>query len=505
MERVKDGRGERKRFPTLLPVIAAVALALFLVVNGMIKSNHDESQYAAAAVLSADLLIYRDFMSGQSPLHAWVFAPLAQVFASWTFLAMRMATALMAFGTVVLVYIIQRRLAVPVRLALFACLGLVCCNAFLFGAGLIRNDILPALLGTGGLLLLCRPQGSFANRLAAGLLFGLAVSTKLSWAPMALAAFAFLLFTERRALAPLVLGGLIGGVPLLVGLLAAPANFIYGVYELGATAPHDWYKRNGLEGALDLPSKVKALLTAGLAGPAVLTGVIVMWDWVRHRRDLSRERWLLLAFCVGGVAAALIPTPAHDQYLIPLLPPLFTAFGLALRDLPATTRWAVMALTLAFAAWGLAETARQVRGNLREGWTVLEIREGAMWMREQVRAHGGTGTVATLSPQMVVDSGMPIDPRFAVGPFVYRSGHLLTPERARSLNVMIPALLDADFRPLAILTGHEPAWTAAVGSPDATLIAYARANGYEERPIPGSVGTLWLRPRSASIDSAPIE
>ena len=475
---------------TLL-VIGALLLSIFLVFNSLASVNHDESQYAAAAVLSADYLIYRDFMSNQPPLHAWVFAPIAALFGDWAFIGMRVATSALALLTAILVYLLQRRLSVSVGHAVLVTGALVCTQAFLFASGLVRNDMLPAALSAGGMVLLAKPSGSYAKHIAAGLLFGLAVSAKVSWSPVALAAFLYVVYFRRKAVAPIIIGGVLGSVPLLVTFWIAPAGFLYGVLEHGATAPFDWYQQTGEAEKLTWRRKIGSVVYQSWWGAAPVAALAIAFFAVTRWKKFEERHWFLAILCVGGLIGALIPTPTHEQYLIPLYVALFPLYGLVLSDIPS--RRAAIFLTILASVYGSITTVKRIWNNTTNGVTAFEMRSTANWIDDEIGKTGQEGTIATLSAHLVTGIETKLDRGFATGPFVYRSGSLLSPSRARDLNTMIPARLnEPDFRPVAVLTGGEPEWGRAP-SPDSSLDAFAASQGYRLLRVPDTGLRLWLR------------
>ena len=99
---------------------------------------------------------------------------------------------------------------------------------------------------------------------------------------------------------------------------------------------------------------------------------------------------------------------------------------------------------------------------------------------------------------MVVDSGLPLDPRFASGVFAYRTGDLVPDAQQSRLHILSPRSLahglDAQ-PPAAIITGFESAVGVHRRNPDDDLRAYARTRGYLRLTSPDGVVQVWLRPR----------
>nr|WP_179220693.1 glycosyltransferase family 39 protein [Sphingomonas laterariae] len=493
--------------------------ACFLLVAGWLVAralaaplNHDESQYVAAAVLSGQSLIFRDFLSLQPPLHAWLLAPVAWAFAGDSFIALRMTSAAMGLVALAAVYAAQRGLGIGKWPALAATVLMAGCDAFQFTAAVVRNDMAPTMLLALGLLaaLTGIRRGEYGWWAAAGLLFGLATSAKLSFAPPLAVAGLFLLahVRDRRIGVAAVLafgcGGLAGLVPMAIGYLAGPDAFIYGTLTFGSTAPFDWYRANGLHYRLAPSGKLGDLAYFAILGPTVAALALVGWDGVRRWRGeklagFSLEQRLLIALILAGLIGAYLPTPVQRQYLMPLMPPLFIALGAALAAI-ASRRGRAIALAVLglFALFGFAKAGWPMLRAATHGAPAVVVDDQAEWIGDALRAQRLTGPVASLSPERLVDSGYPVDPRFATGPFVYRSGALVSPRDAERFRVLTAGTLFAALDrapPAAILTGYEAGTRKFSIAPDAGLIAYARARSYRAVRLPDGIGVLHIRPQ----------
>ncbi len=491
-----------------IPVGVAVAGALvcWFIVNAFATPfDHDESQYIAGAWFSGHLLIFRDFLYLQPPLHAWTFAPIAELFPANMVLAMRLATAALALATLGLLYAAQRIAGIRRDSATIACLMIGATSAFQFCAGVVRNDMLGAAFTAAGLTLAlaalrdCRARHWFAP----GLCFGLAIATKLSFAPVALAMGLYVLTSGtrcgRQAALWLAAGGLCGIAPMLLAAERAPEGFVYGVFTYGATAPFAWYAANGAGGELTLPEKLSDLLRHMATGPTLAALLILVTNWWMTRgRVRSPGRRLAIWTVAGGLLASAMPTPTQLQYLMPLLPSLILALGYFLDDArhwrPAL-REGVLGLLCLTAVAGLAKTSLQFDRMMQTGSPVLDAARDARWAAIMIRRLTGDDEVATLSPHLLLGSGLVIDPRFAPGPFAYRTGWLLPPAQARALRVMTPATLtDMDRAPPeAILTGYEGGTRKLPSDVDRGLDLYAQTRGYTMLAMPDGKGRFWYR------------
>src|SRR5690242_4952430 len=142
---------------------------------------------------------YLDFAYLQTPLQPLALSPLSLLPAGWLLVAARCANGLFALATLALVYSAVRE-RVDRRSALIAVAAFTCTEAFLLAGSLARNDALPMMLEAGAIVALLRAiDGKEPRALGiAGLLFGLAASTKLNAAVPAAGAGLFVLLRARR-------------------------------------------------------------------------------------------------------------------------------------------------------------------------------------------------------------------------------------------------------------------------------------------------------------------
>ena len=493
-----------------LPVIAFMAMALiawFCLTAIATPFDHDESQYVAGAYFSSRLLIFRDFLYLQPPLHSWAYAPLAWIFPDHMVLAMRLVTAVTALCSLGTLWTAQRIAGVSRDSATMATLLVAATAAFQFTGAVVRNDMLPTLLSSLGLLfsLLALRHGVRRYWFGAGFLFGLAIATKLNFAPLGLMTGLFVISTGGRcglkAGCWLAAGAVAGMAPMLLAWAMAPDAFLYGVLTFGATAPHAWYAANGAFDELATGEKLADLLKYLWKGPALVALLLLSANWIATRgRVRSPGRRLAIWMTGGALIGAALPTPSQVQYVMPLLPPLALAIGYLLDDTrrPANApRRALLGLLCLAAIPGMLPAVRHVEAMTRTGSPVLQADADARWAGDAVRAMRRGKDVVTLSPHMILGSGLDLDPRFATGPFAWRTGWTMGPALARKVHAMIPATLgDMDRDPPdAILTGYEKGTRKLPLRPDDGLIAYARSHGYRMIAMPDGIGRLYLRRR----------
>lgn len=473
--------GERAR-------LLAVGFALFLILAALATPfNHDETQYYAAAKLAAGGMPYRDFIYLQTPLFAWWGALLSLLADGWLLIVGRITQALMGIVVIALVYRIALRESGSRDGAVAGAVVIGASYPFLFAATVFRNDILPMLLETLALAVLLPVTRAGVEKIAArlfvgGMLIGLAGSAKVNFILLGIApALCFAMRGDlpwRRRLVFLVilaLGGLTGSVPIFLSLLPAPDEAYLQIVTFGSEAPQEWYRLTGQGWRLTPWGRAADALVVLLQGPALL--VLLAIALVRGRTGgySSRQGRFLDLFVLAGLAAALVPAPVWRQYFVVLLPPL------ALR---LATLWPFVGgsrkMRVAFATFVVVGSViglvRSGSGLFRLPDTIVSREIVSHRMAEKL---DGAGPVATLSPEFVVDSGAPLDPAFAAGPFVYRWSRSSEYGAVNAAN--LAAHLDA-VRPAAIITGQESDSESTVQDLDRLMRDWAGKHGYRKQP-----------------------
>ncbi len=505
----------RRAAPALiLPLIGAALVLAALAIS--MPVNHDEGQYVAPALLAGRLRPFADFMYLQTPLQLYLTAPLAGLAHGWCFLALRLANAAMAWGVLVLAYAAQRRLGVPRGRALATTALLLLAYPFEFAAAIARNDALPALLEAGALLaavVAMEPaRKAWPFWTLAGLLLGAAASAKLSYVLPLGATGLFLLWSAWRGSASLAsligcgLGAVAGLLPIALAWLGAPEPFVWGVFTFAEAAAPYWYRLVGQGARLALPARAGEGLFHLAVGPALAVFVGVVAAAVARRGGpVSAAERFLQVLALAGLVAALAPSPMQRQYFLPMLPPLFVLWGLSdpLGTTGAVARKILLALVAIGAAVGIGRAGYVLAGaalGLAQGREppALALTAEAHWIGRTLAAAGREGPVVTPSPQAVVDSGAPLDVRFATGAFAYRSGDMLAEPELRRLHLASPGalgrLLD-EAPPAAMVTGYEPSTGRLHRNLDDDFRAYGRARGYRRLASPDGRAELWIRPR----------
>lgn len=496
----------------------AAALPLLAIISPV---NHDETQYIAAAQLASEGLVpFRDFLYLQTPYQIYLFAPLFSIFGESGFIAARVATGMLGAGILALTYFALRSARVEQARAAICCILLWFCHTFVFSVTVVRNDALPAFLLTIAIWIAAsqlsdKPESErrAVPWFIAGAMLGLAAGTKISYLASALAfagfpVWAFLLKAVplREAVArsaSIVLGLVLALLPLLWFRDIAPLAFDYGNFGYHAEAPLAWYAANGLEDRLTLLAKARDVLLTLVRGPALFA--LAIYGWLRLRsfrnRDVQSPFLILIDVLVlAGLAATIAPTPTWRQYAMPLLPPLFIGLGLvwqgAGKNQSKTPQIAKAAMLIA-AIVGIGQPVFQLwQGTLGSEASPLTISKEGAYLAKEARIAGLDGESVSLSSEVVLASGLALDPTFATGPFAYRTGSMIAPADRRTMKMTSVESIEVyleQTRPDTIVTGYENFDHVDALGLETPIEAYATTNGYRRIESPFGEAVFWLR------------
>ncbi|QNQ08786.1 glycosyltransferase family 39 protein [Sphingomonas alpina] len=472
------------------------AAALILVLLALARPlDHDESQYVAAAVLTAHgNLPYRDFAYLQVPLQPMLFAPLAWLLGDWAWPGLRVVNALLGTAAIAFVYRAAREGGAAAGPALLGAGLFACTDILLFSIGTARNDALPVALLAAALPLVIRTandRGTCWSALLAGALLAAAAAAKISYALPAAAYGIYVLFDRRHR--PLWVAA--GSLPIILFVAASfswnPHGFMFGVFEFPAFAPGDYYRDRPWK--MSWLAKLLDTLKFLALGPALIG--LLLTSRVRWRGKWGRARsgraidWMLWA----GIIAALLPFPTWRQYLLPILPPLFVRLAIGWHASPPGRRTRIALVV--FACAGLAPSVEALARAVLGVPMIEAIRQGKA-IRAAMDTGAVTGPVATLSPQFLPATGRLPDTRFATGPFYFRSRHLLGLKIEAVDRFISRDTLAAHFArpPAAILIGGESKWTSGDAVLDQALEDWAKRNGWRSIPVTGGRFRLYIPP-----------
>lgn len=467
--------------PALIAALAVLVAAVFAWLAMARPIDHDESQYVAAAVLTArGLMPFRDYAYLQTPLQPFVLAPVAWVAGAWAWPALRLANALLGLVAVGCVGGAARAAGASPRLALVAAALFACCDIFLFSIGTARNDALPCALYAAALWLIVRGREAPGEVVALGLLLAAAAAAKISYA-LPVATYGLLTLGRPRRAIWLMLGALPVAALVLWTFALAPAGFLFGTLRFPSQAPAEYYLATGRAWKLGGLAKAVDTLKFLALGPALPAVAAIAW------RRPARPT-LLDALILAGLLSALLPSPTWRQYLQPVLPPLFVRLALAWTVLPprrveriATAMFAIAGLAPSIVA--LAAVDRGMTAAMRHGRAIAETLH--TWRID-------APVIATLAPQFLPAAGAIPDPRFAAGPFYFRSHRLVRASGEPGMRLVSRDTLATQPLPRVILTGGEGAWTSGDASCDAVLAREAARRGYRSVAVAATPFRLWV-------------
>ncbi|MGN6279924.1 MAG: ArnT family glycosyltransferase [Sphingomonas sp.] len=469
-------------------VWAFVGLIAALIVLAFVRPlDHDESQYVAATLLAQHHRIYADFAYLQTPLQPLLFAPLV---GNWALVELRLINALLGAATAGFVYAGCRTAGADRRPALLAAILFACCDAFLFASTVARNDMLPACMLAAMLWLSVRQCGDRSSAVRAvtiGFLLSAATAAKLSYAMPALAYGALALIDRRHRPGWLILGAVPPALLVAATWAGAPAAFAFDVLRFPTAAPEQFYATHGAF-KLSLLGRILDTLKFLALGPALLAALLVARD-----RQRDRIATLLAVMTLAGLIAAILPAPTWRQYLLVMLVPLFVRLSIV--PAIASPAKALRIAAAIFVAAGVAPSLVALAMAISSGPPLVTAIEDGRALEATMDRLGVTGPIATLSPQLVAATGRPIDPRFAAGPFFFRSTGLLSPGDERRFALLghaSAAAQIAEHPPAAILVGGEGAWTSGDPHLDGAMAMIARQRGWRGIAVTGTPLTLYL-------------
>lgn len=506
-------------------LVAALAPAAALVLAGCLvftsamtaAPDHDENMYVTAGVLLDDLSMYSDFAFLQMPYLPWLYrTAFALTGTTSTYLVARVVTVLFALVAAVALYLAGLRVTGS-RLAALCGAALLLLNELVVRAvHEASNHVAPMALGLLAFLLFTAAFREGSTRrallLLSGIAVGAAVGTRLTYAALlpvyAIASSMWPSHLARgarlKAVAlPWLAGTVVGLLPAAWYLVRAPGAFVFD--NLGYhLANAEWRRLTGFPHAMTLEGKATFLVTDVLAVPTVLVLVlgaaVALGLAIAMRADREagpepgghRERVLAAMLLAASTLVALAPSPVFAKYFTVPIPYLIllvvytTRPGSPHAPAAGTLLVAAAAISLGLGGPRYLATSRALGSPSR--WVPVDVHAKAASIGAAVAA-AGPGKVATLTPLLAVEAGLPVYPELASGPFLYRVGDLLTPEQRAGVRGTSPSTVGDLLRgdpPSAVLVGFE-------GELDAPLEAFARRSGYVKADGDFWGATLYVR------------
>lgn len=515
------------------PTVVCIGLVVFLLLGilGRIfgyEIRKDEQLFVPPAALLQDMRLYLDMFYNHVPASAWYFFGLNGLIGGGSpFLAARIGVFLAWILLSLSVWLCLNRLTGSRYLAFFAVIALLTNTGFHDQSGMTAtNNFLPLPLIFSGMALFCigilEPDKRFWTLLFAALCLLLAASTKANALffipPIGIAALFLpreLSFAQRlrQVFVPLVIGGLIGALPVLVYLVKDPANFLAHVVGFH-TGPHIDYWGARLENP-DAPpfhfrQKILVAFDSWFASASFVLLLVVTYFAVlrwknRHDRAgfVDNHTGLILAVLGCLIASgwmSFVPTPSFPQYFMQsilccplLIALLFARLGPEQQSqtYPVLTAGIVLLVLISLPRLGPGFS-----GFLRfENTTVGQVHSAGVKLRETMAARGLDGKIFTFLPIYPVEGGVPVYAQFATGEFAYRIWPYLPPELdehyVTTRGPDIAALFAAD-PPDGLLLGF-------LEDLEAPMLQFALQNNYQIAPdfdVTNRYGKarLYLRP-----------
>lgn len=459
----------------LIGVLSTVAVS-------MTQFSHNEEMYVAAGALVADGLIpYRDFSYLQTPYLAWVYGAMFRLLPEpgWYLLAAK-SVSLAAYGvSLALVFQIARGLTSSRTGALLITAFVATNLLIIMSTAEASNYAMPLALVLGALRA-C--QADRPRWWLSGILMGAAVGVKLTFAPLLVPLIVAAMRQGSGAGTRFLLGLTLGLAPLAAHLLAGIDVVVFnnvGYHRMQAQwrIAHDWGP------TLTLLSKLRLAGSLIVHEPPTLWALAALVTGLAWTRQLPQSPQAVLGMGLIGtaVAAALVPTPVFPQYFA--LPAALGILAIACvwqapltndgtRALPVLTLFVLgAALSAAPVAWrGVALLTDH------HNWAAFRMRDAGREVRLAIDAHGELAgrPIATLSPIMALENGLPIYPDLATGSFAYWPGDMLTNDERRRYVTTSPSTIGALLAatpPAAVLVGFR-------GELDTPLRAYAESHDF---------------------------
>lgn len=512
-------RAHKSVFLVLTITFLCSMFILLLGKNMQEPLHHDEHMYVTSGAMLSDqaMLPYKDYAYFQMPDLVFVYAALFKGLDVFTDSDLNLLAA-RVFNTV--------------------CAGLLLGLIFYIAASLFRSYhyLVRFLIGAGGVtLVMMNPLFTSVSGLAwnhdlavlfallafvvhsqgvkrdnkkwlfsSGLILGLAIGTRFSFAP-AIAAFGGLIllypnvtWQRKKVYALLAFGaGLFAALlPVLLLFALAPKQFEFGNFMYHAL--NTQYREGLGPSDMTLFGKLR-LFTKLMVEPGTLPLVLafiffVVWKGVPKVRA-KPSGYLEVLFIVALLPFLLIgslgPSPSASRYFYQLIPFLVVGllYGIAYfqEQAPKVNHSLQLFAVAVVATCVLGFSTYQHLANLllAESWTPIEVNE----VGAQIQSAVGAGNILTLAPIYPLEGEQKIYKEFAAAPFGWRIGSLLPSNERKKLGIVSNADLGSYLKakpPQGILVG-EP-FEADLEQP---LVSYAKEHGYQALQLENGE-TLWL-------------
>jgi len=488
---------------TAAALVASAVLALGCVLSTPV--DRDEHMHAAAARLLVDHALYTDLVFTHPPLSAWVQAAGLAVWAGpETLLPLRLTQWVIVLGLGAVLTLVLRRVGASPLLAGLLVLLLVHTQILRGSMGLARSHELALLLGLAPWILLPirRDDRGRAWRLVlAGVLAALAGTTRLTHLSLTLLAVAWPLLAPsamadgRRDVRWTALGAVFATAVVSAcawGPDLATLRFGLIDYHLLNARFHEAVGLGrGLSWEGKLRDAARFYRSTDLATWSILvaTALVLVTGWARI---WTTPRWRLgLGVVICGVLMVVVPRPIQQAYYEILLVGgmllvAAAAAGLAGRPRRILNALVVLGLVINI-GHHLPDTVRLLTAATHPSrWPARTLHQSGRRLAGMIP--GSSRPVVTTHPLYVLEAGLPLDPAFSAGEFVWRLGETIDMARRDRLTLVTAASIDAH------LAAQPPAAVIAVAAApwDGPLSNWARRYGWKMHPLAGGV-VVWMR------------
>jgi hypothetical protein len=493
-------------------------ITVFLLVFSLSMQKglaHDEDQFIASGAILANKLIlpYKDYPYFHMPNLVFVYGMLFK-YSDYMVFSARLLSVVCAFLSLGLIFYIawnvfdRHRYMVRLMIAGGGVILFLTNPLFTVTTGWAWNHDLPVLLALLAFVFHCRGvmEGNTKTwTFLSGILLGLAMGTRLSFAPLVLPFLGIMflypnlrMWKTSTGLALAFCTGLVLSLlPSLVLFSLFPEQFVFG--NIGYAQLNTIYRQEaGFERAMTLFGKTKYVIkdVIGYPGNLLLTVAFMVFVPGAGRISLRGNRrhdlemvfiLLLIPFLLIG---AFVPTPSWYQYFYAPVP--FVVLGIlyaigSFEDDVHKLKWSLNVfgvLVILSSIYGLPEYHHIRKVLSPEAWFPSKAHAVGM----EIKAAVGEGSVLTLAPLLPVEGKVDIYEEFTTGPFAWRTARFVPQDKRRVFKVVSERDLRDFLRtrpPRGILVGFEEAEL------EKSLVDYATEHGYESLKLSNGK-TLWL-------------
>lgn len=481
--------------------LAALAVAVLGLIGRMLSYplNRDENMFVSVAQGLTNGDLYRDLGYNHLPNLAYLYSGIFEISGSQSYLLVaRLVVA--AFWLLALFFLwrLARHEGSGFPAFLVAASTLVCSTLLLGAPGMLAtNNFIPvALVFPATLLLFKGIDGEEHSPMAlfgAGAVASLAIGFKANYIFLApFFALAVLIAPKGSTLGqkitygllPLGLGGIAGGLPALMHLLADPDAFFAHTLRYFTELQVAYWDQSDAPKTVSLKDKILLAQSIWFANTSLLALVLIgtqmaVLATLGGLRSLIDWKVLLLsAMALCGYIVAFIPSPSFVQYFVPPLPFLVLLILVLAGKLPANASRTIGLLCAVATALALVNATPRLGPGLASllkpsSWSTTGLGTAVRKAGQDAGLEPGD-RVATLSPILALEGGYSIYPEFAAGQFVYRTAPFMTADDRTLYRTTSPAELDSflDADPPAAILIH-------LGEPmEADFARYAGARNY---------------------------